>query len=378
MEQPMIHEIIAKSILRKHQHIDSWFISSYGANLYRGCTHNCVYCDGRNEKYQVDGEFGRDISIKINALDLLEKELNPAGKRKPISGGFLVICGGVSDSYQPFEKKYEITRRTLELVHRFNYPVHMLTKSALIERDIDLLQKIHAQKKAIVSFSFSSVSDAVSKLLEPGASLPSERLAALRKCKDAGLHSGMYLMPVVPFLTDSREMIEQSIADAKNAGVDFVIFGGMTLKPGRQKEHFMAFLKKHFPDLIPKYEQLYSDNNSWGASDAAYAASIDRLFDEAATKHKMPKRIPAKIFLPLVSQDELVILILEQLHYLVKLKGDISPYGFAAHSLSKIGKPIASLSDDELLQIKGIGHVTAKLIREIVTTGKCNYYEKML
>ena len=133
----MIKESQAKSILRKHKKINSWFLSHYGINLYRGCTHNCVYCDGRAEKYQVEGEFGKDIIVKTNALNLLERELNPLRKRKPMSTGFIMLCGGVADAYQSVEKKYKLARQNLELIYKYNHSVHILTKSTLIERDID-------------------------------------------------------------------------------------------------------------------------------------------------------------------------------------------------------------------------------------------------
>jgi DNA repair photolyase len=374
----MIREITAKSILLKHKKIDSWFASSYGINLYRGCTHNCVYCDGRSEKYQVEGEFGRDCTIKTNAIALLDKELNPERKRSPFRNGFFTVCGGVSDSYQPFEKTRELCRQTLELLYKYRHPVHMLTKSTLIERDIDLLQKINRQNKALVSFSFSSVDDEISRLLEPGVPPPSERLKTLRRIKAAGISCGMYLMPVVPFLTDSCEMIDNSVAQAKNAGVDFIVFGGMTLKAGRQKEHFMSFIKRYFPEYVTRYENLYSADTLWGSPEATYAFSIEKLFESIATKYSVPKRIPSPIFTPLVSRKELLLLILEQLDYLVKMKNINSPYGYAAYTLSNVITPIETFSYEELLRLKGIGPFTAQLILEILTTGKCTYYEKML
>ncbi len=98
----VIREVNAKSILRKHKKIDSWFLTNYSMNLYRGCAHNCVYCDGRSEKYQVDGEFGRDVIVKINAIDLLHKEINRNNKKMLLKLGFIGLGGGVGDSYQKF------------------------------------------------------------------------------------------------------------------------------------------------------------------------------------------------------------------------------------------------------------------------------------
>ena len=151
-----VREIEAKSILRKHKKIDSWFITRYGMNLYRGCRHNCVYCDGRSEGYYVEGEFGKDVVVKVNAIDILRRELDPKRKRVPFRPSFVMLGGGVGDSYQLVEKKYELSRKTLDLLIRYKYPVHILTKSTLVERDLDLIKRINEQNRAIVSFSFSS------------------------------------------------------------------------------------------------------------------------------------------------------------------------------------------------------------------------------
>ena len=104
-----VHEIQAKSVLIKRKHIDSWFVSLYGMNLYRGCQHNCAYCDGRAEGYYVEGEFGRDIWVKINAPEILRRELDPARRRKPLKGGYFFLGGGVGDSYQPLEETYDLS-----------------------------------------------------------------------------------------------------------------------------------------------------------------------------------------------------------------------------------------------------------------------------
>ncbi len=128
-----VKEIEAKTILRKHKKIDSWFVSRYGMNLYRGCMHNCSYCDGRAEGYYVEGEFGSDVSVKINALEVLRRELDPKRKRTPLKPGYILVGGGVGDSYQPMEEKYEFTRKTLSLLYEKKLPVHVLTKSTLVK-----------------------------------------------------------------------------------------------------------------------------------------------------------------------------------------------------------------------------------------------------
>ncbi len=374
----MISEVSAKSMLRKQKQIDSWFLSRYSINLYRGCTHNCVYCDGRDEKYQVEGDFGSDVSIKINSAELLEKELDHARKRKPFGSGYRFVCGGVSDSYQHFEKQYGLTRRTLELLLRFDHPVHMLTKSVLIERDIGLLSEINRNSRALVSFSFSTVDDSLGRKLEPGVPPPSARLETVKRFKDAGFGCGMYLMPVVPFITDSAEMIEQTVSAAKEAGIDFIVFSGMTLKPGRQKDYFLRFVSETFPALLKEYERLYSNNSPWGVPRGEGTYSASRYFYSASSKYRMPRRLPPAFWPPGISPTEQVLLYLEQLDYLAKLAGRNSPYGTAARVLSGAGRPVEQMSDSDLSSFSGVGSYTVSLIREIINTGGCSYYNRLL
>ncbi|OYD15071.1 hypothetical protein CH333_06600, partial [candidate division WOR-3 bacterium JGI_Cruoil_03_44_89] len=183
----------------------------------------------------MNGEFGKDVTVKVNAIEVLRRELDPKRKRTPFKRSFVMVGGGVGDSYQPLEKKYQLTRKALELVYEHNLPVHMLTKSTLIERDIDILKKINEQSRTIVSFSFSSVNDEISAIFEPGVPSPTERLKTLAFFKKEGIACGMFLLPVIPFVTDTPELMEEAVRKAVEVGLDFIIFGGMTLKEGRQK-----------------------------------------------------------------------------------------------------------------------------------------------
>ena len=208
IKEVTIREIEAKSILRKYKKIDSWFISHYGMNLYRGCTHNCVYCDGRSEGYYVDGEFGEDVTVKVNAIEVLRRELDPKRKQTPFKRSFIMVGGGVGDSYQPIERKYQICRKALQLIYEHDFPIHILTKSTLIKRDFDILKKINEKNRVIVSFSFSSVDDEISAIFEPGVPSPSERLKTLAFFKNERFVCGMFLLPVIPFITDIPELMK--------------------------------------------------------------------------------------------------------------------------------------------------------------------------
>ena len=272
-----VREIEAKSILRKYKRIDSWFISRYGMNLYRGCTHDCVYCDGRAEKYNVEGEFGKDVAVKTNAIDILRRELDPARRRKPWKRSFIMIGGGVGDAYQPVEKQYQLTRKTLELFYKFSHPVHVLTKSTLVERDIDILKRINAASRAVVSFSFSSMDSEISARFEPGVPPPSERLKTLSRFKKEDIPCGMMLMPVLPFITDTEKYIGDTLRAAVDIGLDFIIFSGMTLKPGRQREHLYKMMETHYKELIARYREMYK-TDLWGNADKSYYDNLHRSF----------------------------------------------------------------------------------------------------
>jgi len=375
IKEVTIREVEAKSILRKQKKIESWFLTSYGMNLYRGCKHNCVYCDGRAEKYQVDGEFGEDVVVKVNAIKLLQRELDPKRKRTSFRRGYMGVGGGVGDSYQPAEKKYELTRKTLQLLYEKNFPVHVLTKSTLVKRDIDILKQINKKTRAIVSFSFSSADDEISAIFEPGVPPPSERLKTIKMFKEEGISCGMYLMPVIPFITDTREKMEETVRKACEVGVDFIIFSGMTLKEGRQKDYFFDVLKNRYPELIVDYHNIYR-GDKWGSATRSYYDSINLMFNSIAKTYEMPMRIPLSLFQDILSENDLVVVLLEHIDYFLKMKGRKSPFGYAAYSISQIKTPLSDLEND-LRKIRGVGNVTERIILEILKTGTSSYYETL-
>jgi DNA repair photolyase len=345
-------------------------------NLYRGCQHNCVYCDGRAEGYYVEGEFGCDVAVKINALDVLRRELDPKRKRTPFPKSFLLVGGGVGDSYQPVEKKYELTRKTLQLLSEKKLPVHILTKSTLVKRDVDILKKINDDSKAIISFSFSSTDEKISRIFEPGVPSPQDRLETIRFFKEKGFACGLFLMPVIPFITDTREILEQTVQDASDVGVDFIIFGGMTLKDGKQKQYFFESLQQHYPPFAQEYQMIYR-GSSWGEPIPEYYHSLHQTFNAIMKQYKIPRRIPPDLFKDVLGENDLVIVMLEHMDYLLKLEGKRSPFGYAAYSLSQIQVPLSSI-ENKLHSIKGVGEATEKIIREILSTHRSRYYEQLM
>jgi len=294
--------------------IDSWFLAGCGMNLYRGCGHDCSYCDGRAEKYQVQGRFGSDIQVKMNAVELLRRELRleSAGQSelwpgaRCRHGGFVLLGGGVGDSYQPAERHYSLARRVLELFAENAIPVHVLTKSTLVLRDADILERIARSAGALVSFSLSSADDELSSVFEPGAAPPSERLRAVAALRSRGINAGVFLVPVLPFLTDSAQSLDESVAAAAAAGAMYVVFGGMTLKPGKQKDHYLETLSQVRPDLVARCRELYAapESERWGNAPGAYYATVNRDFAKAAQRHSMPIRIPLTLAAELLDSQE--------------------------------------------------------------------------
>ncbi len=345
-------------------------------NLYRGCTHNCVYCDGRAEGYYVEGEFGNDVAVKVNALEVLHRELDSKRKRTPFKAGYLMVGGGVGDSYQPVEEKYQLTRKTLMLLSEKKLPVHILTKSTLVKRDVDILKKIKEESNAIVSFSFSSTDEAYSRIFEPGVPPPQKRLETISFFKENGIACGMFLLPVIPFITDNNDVMGKTIQDAKDAGVDFIIFGGMTLKEGKQKEYFLNVLRQYDQKLEIDYQLLYP-GSKWGEARQGYYDQLHLIFNTLMKQYEIPKRIPPELFKNLLSENDLVVVILEHLDYLLKLEGKKSPFGYAAYSISQLQEPLSSMVD-RLDTIKGVGKTTEQIIREILHTGTSTFYEKLL
>jgi DNA repair photolyase len=371
-----VRETEARTILRKNTKIDSWFVSRLNMNLYRGCLHDCSYCDGRAEGYYVEGEFGRDVEVKVNAPGLLARELSPAGKRKPFPGGYVLVGGGVCDGYQPAEREYGLTRSALSLLLEYGHAASILTKSTLALRDLDLVREIHAKKGALFSMSFSSFRDDVSRTFEPGVPKPSERLDALKRFKDAGVPCGIFLMPVIPFVTDTEECMEEVLSGAAAAGIDFVLFGGMTLKEGRQKDHFLSVLRGAYPGLEPRINAVYP-GNPYGAATGAYYDKISRLFHSLARKHGLPVRIPQRLFGPLLDRNDTVIVLLEQIDYLLKLEGKPSSFGYAAYNLSRLKGTVAD-TRDSLKKVRGVNPLVEKTVLEILDTGCSALYGRLM
>ena len=243
-----VEEITVKTILNAVKQPDDWFGLKYNMNLYRGCQHQCIYCDSRSTCYQI--ENFANIFVKINAIELLEETL----PRKRFIG--TVGTGSMNDPYMPVERRYNLTGRALACLAHHGFPVHIITKSDLVVRDIDILQQI-SRIYAAVSFTVTTADDDLARKLEPGAPLPSARFKAMRALTDRGILTGVTLMPVLPFIEDTMENIMGIVRLAHQNGARYILPSmGVTLRDG-SRQYYYASLDRSFPGIRQCYERRF-------------------------------------------------------------------------------------------------------------------------
>ncbi len=268
-----VREIEARSLLSTVKQSDDWFDLKYNMNLYRGCQHRCIYCDSRSECYRIEN-FDSEILVKVNAIELLEREL----RRKRVKGR--IGTGSMNDPYMPLEAFQRLTRQALEIIAEYRFPVHILTKSDLITRDLDLIQNI-AKIGALVSFSITTSDNDLGLILEPGAASVSRRFAAMRTFADAGVETGVLMMPILPFLEDSPENISAIVERSAACGASYILPSfGMTMRD-KQREYFYAQLDRLFPGMRGQYERRFGGAYHCPAN---RAAELDRLFHNLCKK----------------------------------------------------------------------------------------------
>ena len=239
-----MHFVDAKGILS----------SGNGMNLYRGCTHGCIYCDSRSVCYQFTHDF-EDIEVKQNAPELLEKALRSKRKR------CMIGTGAMCDPYMQCEERLRLTRRCLELIDEYGFGLAIQTKSDLILRDLDLLQSIHRKSKCVVQMTLTTYDEELCRIIEPHVCTTKRRNEVLQIMRECGIPTVVWLSPLLPFINDTKENIEGILKyciEAKVYGIlCFEI--GMTLREGN-REYYYAALDKYFPGLHEKYRKRYGSD----------------------------------------------------------------------------------------------------------------------
>ena len=280
----MIEEIHSKTILNHVKQPDTYFGLKYNMNLYRGCQHQCIYCDSRSECYQI-GDFTK-IQVKINAIELLADSL----PRKRVRG--TIGFGSMNDTYMPVEKKYRMTRQALKVIAHNKFPIHIITKSDLVTRDIEIIKEI-SNVFAAISFTITTADDALSQVIEPGAPPSSARFAAMKAIADVGIHTGITMMPILPFIEDTEENITSLVEMAYEAGASYILPAfGMTLRTG-SRDYYYDKLDILFPDLKQKYIKQFGGRYECSSP---HWRKLDNVFQKLVYKFKIATRMP--IFTP--------------------------------------------------------------------------------
>ena len=294
----MPQEIKITSILNKTKRRDPWFLDDYTINPYSGCSFNCLYCYIRGSKYGINME--EKLSIKTNAIEVLERQLFLRARKAQY--GFIVLSSA-TDPYLQFESEQLLTRRILELILRYHFPVHVITKSDLVTRDFDLLQKIDKeailpidlqdklQRKVFITFSFSTIDNDIGKIFEPGATAPANRLQTLEAAIKAGFHSGVSLMPLLPHISDTTAHLESMFATFKQIGVHYILPATLTLfgnHPSDSKPLVFRAVEKHYPHLLEKYQRFFAEGSSMPAF---YRNAFNNKMKELCEKYELKQRI---------------------------------------------------------------------------------------
>ncbi len=249
-----------------------------GMNIYRGCSHGCIYCDSRSKCYQFTHPF-EDIEVKQNAPMLLEAALK--SKRKKC----MIGTGSMSDPYMHCETELELTRKCLEIIHRYGFGLAIQTKSDRILRDIDLLDDINKDTKCVVQMTLTTYDDELCSILEPNVCNTKRRLEVLKMMQERGIPTIVWITPILPFINDTEENVRQILEACAKVGVKGIIdFGmGLTLREG-DREYFYAALDKHFPGMKKRYIETYGNAYDLPSPDSG---KLTGILKEMCTENNM-------------------------------------------------------------------------------------------
>lgn len=262
----MPREIEVKSVLNKSKRRDPWFLDDYTFNPYSSCAFNCLFCYIRGSKYGTNLE--KSLSVKVNALEILERQLRSRARKNQHG---IIVLSSATDPYLSIERKYQLTRQALEIILKYRFPVHMITKSDLIIRDFDLLDEIRQaailpedlkalKQGVIISFSFSSMDVRVSKIFEPGAPSPDRRKKALQSALDRDFLAGVSLMPLIPYVSDTTEQLHATFSELGRLKVRYVLPATITLfGNGKADSKTLMFkaIGKHYPEILDRYHRFF-------------------------------------------------------------------------------------------------------------------------
>ena len=270
---PIVRETVCKTILNRSG------LSDYSLNCYTGCTHACVYCYARfmQRFHPHDEPWGAFVDVKVNAVEVLKRQLRRA---KPGT----VFMSSACDGWQPIEAEWRLTRRCCELLLEHGFQVHVLTKSALVLRDLD----VFAGHPARIGITLTTLDERLRELWEPGTASVQERLAVIEAAKDAGLQTSVMFGPLLPFLSDSQAAIDALLEQAADVGVDRIWVDALNPRP-RVWAAIAELLRANFPELLQPYQKILFDQ----ASRTLYLEEIRGRVELAAQRASVAERVAA-------------------------------------------------------------------------------------
>lgn len=290
---------------------------------YKGCAHGCRYCDGRAEKYYVDGDFERDIELRGGIPELLASET-----AKLRESGMIAFGSGVTDPYQPCEAAERTTGRCAEFLAaraatdtRPRLAALVMTKSDLALRDLPAWSGLNENVGFVLLVSLTSLDESLRSIMEPGASSFAARLELLRAYKKAGCAVGVLAMPLLPGLSDSEESIRSLYSACADIGVDFVMPGGLTLRPGRQKELYLATLASFRPELLDSTRSLYREDRLSGAPTAAASRALFERIAPIRREFDIPYLLPHRTFARMLPPHDVLRILLRDMVELYAERG---------------------------------------------------------
>lgn len=319
------HYVDVKNIRNNTGLVDTYFVSKYHFSPYQACQHSCKYCDGRSEKYYVQGDFETDIVIRKNIADVLDTSLSKFREK-----GIIGISSGVSDPYQPVEIKEQLMSKCAAVISKHQYPAMLFTKSNMIMRDIDLWEEVHKNAGFTLMMSNVYPDDTHRKHFEPYASSVDARLKTLKAFKERGMSVGVLMMPILPYISDDQNAVVEMVKKYEEVGVDVVMPGGLTLRPGINKKTYFEVIQAHYPHLLQKYQYLYGENRQSGAPRNNYMKQKHLMYQKIIRGHNIPYEIPHHMYkhrLPIY--DEIYVLMSHMLKIYSELNVNVDALALA-------------------------------------------------
>ena len=316
MSDIRLHPRHIKQLIKRSNLSGTFVVGKYRFSPYHACEHGCAYCDGRAERYYVEGDFARDIVVRENAPDLLEREIAKLRER-----GWITLGSGVTDVYQPVEKTQLLTRKCAEILRHTGFPITIMTKSDLLLRDLDIWSDIASSAGCLIIVSLTFADDSIRRPFEPAAASVEDRLKLLVAAKSAGCYTGVLAMPLIPYITDTEEHLSRLYERLLKVEPDFIMPAGLTLRPGRQKRHFLETIESFDPGLVAPISEIYREERPSGMSTHLYRKDLQSKINRAIIRSNKSFLVPHHVYAPRLHRYDALSVLLSHMDELYSLRG---------------------------------------------------------